>query len=94
MDLVVVDQLMIKMVVILDYKTFTFIFRGDFMQVLTVVIKGSRADIVASSISRASFWCYCNVQHLKINMRLMHSNLSHDEHERVVKFCRMDVKCW
>ena len=59
------------------------IFGGDFRQVLSVVTKGSRADIVASSISGASFWCYCNVQHLRISMRLMHSNLSPTEHERL-----------
>ena len=51
-----------------------------------VVTKGSRANIVVSLISVASFWCYCNVQHLRINVRLMHSNLSLDEHERLWSF--------
>ena len=64
------------------------IFGGDFRQVLPVVTKGNRADVVASSISRASFWCYCNIQHLKINMRLMHSNLSHEEHEWLRGFAK------
>jgi len=41
------------------------IFRGDFRQVLPVVTKGNKADIVVSSISKASFWCYCNIQHFK-----------------------------
>jgi len=62
------------------------IFYGDCRQLLPVVTRESRADVITSSISRTSFECYCNVQHLKINMRLMHSNLSHDEHERLRSF--------
>jgi len=62
------------------------IFRGDFRQILPVVTKGSRVDIVASSVSRATLWSYCNVQHLRTNMRLMHSNLSHGEHEQLQNF--------
>ena len=62
------------------------IFGGDFRQILPVVTKGSRADIVAYSISRATFWSYCNIQHLRTNMRLMHSNLSDNEHERLRSF--------
>jgi len=64
---------------------------GDFRQVLPVVTKGSRADIISSSMSRASFWCYCNVQYLKINIRLMHSTLSHDEHERLQSFVELTL---
>jgi len=37
------------------------IFGGDFRHLLLVVTKGSREDVVPSSISRASCWCYCNV---------------------------------
>ena len=62
------------------------IFGGDFRQILPVVTKGSRADIVASSISRATFWSYCNIQHLRTGMHLMHSNLSDNEHEQLRSF--------
>ena len=44
------------------------IFGGDFRQILPVVMKVTRADIVASSISRAAFWSYCNIQHLRTNI--------------------------
>jgi len=59
------------------------IFGGDFRQILPVVTKRSRVDVVASSISTATFGFYCNVQHLRTNIRLMHSDLSHDEHEHL-----------
>jgi len=62
------------------------IFGGDFRQILHVVTKGNRADMVASSISRATFGSYCNIQHLRTNMRLMHSNLSDNEHGRLRSF--------
>ena len=68
------------------------IFGGDFRQVLPVVIKESKVDIVAYSISRVIFWSYCNIQHLGTNMGLMHSNLSDNKH--VEEFCRMDFECW
>jgi ATP-dependent DNA helicase PIF1 len=44
---------------------------GDFRQCLPVVLKASRAQIVASTISKAIFWK--DVVHLKlhINMRLL-----------------------
>ena len=62
------------------------IFGGDFRQILSVITKGTRADIVTSSISKAAFWSYCNIQHLRTNMWLTHSNLSDNEHERLRSF--------
>jgi len=63
-----------------------FVFGGDFRRVLLIVTKGSREDIVAASISRSCFWCYCTIMHLRINMRLTDPNLSHNEYERLRHF--------
>lgn len=62
------------------------IFGGDFRQVLPVVTKGNRADVVAASISKAIFWPYCTMRHLRLNMRLMNANLSHDAQTRLSSF--------
>ncbi|KAL6581726.1 hypothetical protein OROMI_005740 [Orobanche minor] len=43
---------------------------GDFRQILPVVTKGSREDIVYSSISSSPLWHYCKVLRLTKNMRL------------------------
>ncbi|KAL6558730.1 hypothetical protein OROMI_019080 [Orobanche minor] len=43
---------------------------GDFRQILPVVPKGSREDIVYSSISSSPLWHYCKVLRLTKNMRL------------------------
>ena len=59
------------------------VFGGDFEQVLPVVTKGGRADIVATSISRSCFWAYCKVMHLRINMRLTDPCLRRDEYEQL-----------
>ena len=69
------------------------IFWGDFRQVLPVVTKGSSVDIVASSISTASFWCYYNVQHLKITHAPHPFKFKLWGSWALVKFSRMDVKC-
>ncbi|XP_016167920.1 uncharacterized protein LOC107610376 [Arachis ipaensis] len=43
---------------------------GDFRQVLPVIPKGSRAEIVMASINSSVLWKYCEVLHLMKNMRL------------------------
>ena len=57
------------------------VFGGDFRIILLVVKKGSRADIVAASLSRSHFLPDCHGMHLKINMRLRDLNLSNHEYE-------------
>jgi len=54
--------------------------------VLPVVAKGKRADVVAASISKALFWPYCTIRHLRLNIGLMNSNLSHDAQARLSSF--------
>ncbi|XP_057720896.1 uncharacterized protein LOC130935256 [Arachis stenosperma] len=43
---------------------------GDFRQVLPVIPKGSRAEIVMASINSSVLWKYCEVLRLTKNMRL------------------------
>ncbi|XP_057746540.1 uncharacterized protein LOC130965797 [Arachis stenosperma] len=43
---------------------------GDFRQVLPIIPKGSRAEIVMASINSSVLWKYCEVLHLTKNMRL------------------------
>jgi len=54
---------------------------GDFRQILPVVTKGNRVDIVAASLSRSHFWRHCHVMHLRINMQLRDPSLSNNEYE-------------
>jgi len=48
----------------------TAVVGGDFKQILHVVRKGSRQDIVDASINSSKIWDYCNVLRLTIYMRL------------------------
>ncbi|KAL3646403.1 hypothetical protein CASFOL_011583 [Castilleja foliolosa] len=48
----------------------TVVFGGDFRQILPVVPKGSRQDIVNATINSSFLWRYCNVLRLTKNMRL------------------------
>jgi ATP-dependent DNA helicase PIF1 len=48
----------------------TIVLGGDFRQILHVVQKGTRQDIVDASINSSKIWVYCNVLRLTVNMRL------------------------
>lgn len=48
----------------------TMVFGGDFQQILPVVPKGTRGDIVSASLQRSSLWSQVIVLHLHKNMRL------------------------
>jgi hypothetical protein len=48
----------------------TFVFGGDFKQILPVIIKGGRAQIVGASIRRSRLWGHFDILHLEKNMRL------------------------
>ena len=48
----------------------TFVFGGDFKQILPVIIKGGRAQTVGASIRRSRLWGHFEVLHLQQNMRL------------------------
>ncbi|XP_073039060.1 uncharacterized protein [Primulina eburnea] len=47
----------------------TMVFGGDFRQVLPVVKRGSKAEQIAASISRSTFWHSVKIIHLQQNMR-------------------------
>lgn len=46
------------------------VFGGDFQQILPVVPRGQREDIVGASLSRSSLWLHTRVLRLTVNMRL------------------------
>ncbi|GFS57123.1 ATP-dependent DNA helicase [Trichonephila clavipes] len=47
----------------------TFLFAGDFKQILPVVTKGTREDEINACLERSVLWRYCKKLHLKENMR-------------------------
>ncbi|XP_057416082.1 uncharacterized protein LOC130710748 [Lotus japonicus] len=57
------------------------VFRGDFRQILHVVPKCSRADIIESSINSSYLWNSCKVLKLTKNMRLQNSASSSTNEE-------------
>ncbi|XP_016200273.1 ATP-dependent DNA helicase PIF1-like [Arachis ipaensis] len=54
---------------------------GDFRQILPVILKGSRHDILASAINSSHLWSFCKVLKLHTNMRLLMSSSDQDEGE-------------
>ncbi|XP_074318687.1 uncharacterized protein LOC141655509 [Silene latifolia] len=54
------------------------VFGGDFRQILPVIPKGSRQDIVLSAINASYLWSFCKVLKLTKNMRLLSSNTDVD----------------
>jgi ATP-dependent DNA helicase PIF1 len=52
----------------------TVVLGGDFRQILPVVPKGGRADVVHATINSSSLWRHCKVLRLTQNMRLQFSN--------------------
>ncbi|XP_020961168.1 ATP-dependent DNA helicase PIF1-like [Arachis ipaensis] len=54
---------------------------GDFRQILPVIPKGSRHDILASVINSSHLWSFCKILKLHTNMRLLMSSSDQDEGE-------------
>jgi hypothetical protein len=52
----------------------TVVLGGDFRQILHVVPKGGREDIVSASLPRSHLWQHVTILHLHINMRVMAAN--------------------
>ena len=48
----------------------TTVFGGDMKQILPVIVRGGREDIVAASLCRSGLWRSIQVLHLRVNMRL------------------------
>lgn len=57
------------------------VFGGDFRQILPVIPRGTRSDIVHASINSSYIWEHCKVLTLTKNMRLQHDIASTDPDE-------------
>ena len=56
----------------------TVIFGGDFQQILPVIPKGKKEDIVGATIQRSPLWRHTQILHLTQNMRLSQSQEDRD----------------
>uniref|UniRef100_A0A2N9FJU1 ATP-dependent DNA helicase n=1 Tax=Fagus sylvatica TaxID=28930 RepID=A0A2N9FJU1_FAGSY len=65
---------------------------GDFRQILPVVKKGKREDIVYSAISKSYLWNYCHIFKLQTNMRLRQNNMSEMETSSIKDFSEWILK--
>jgi hypothetical protein len=50
------------------------VFGGDFQQILPIVPKGGRKDIISALLPRSHLWQHLVILHLHINMRVMATN--------------------
>ncbi|XP_058725616.1 uncharacterized protein LOC131596898 [Vicia villosa] len=57
------------------------VFGGDFRQILPVVPRGTRSDIVHSTINASYIWEHCKVLTLTKNMRLVSGSISNNAEE-------------
>lgn len=51
----------------------TVVFGGDFRQILSVIPKASRAQVIGASLNSSKLWDHCKVFLLEKNMRLTSS---------------------
>jgi ATP-dependent DNA helicase PIF1 len=65
----------------------TVVFGGDFRQILPVVPKGTRADIVNATINSSYLWRRCRVLRLSTNMRLQYS-MDEVENQNLATFAK------
>lgn len=68
----------------------TVVFGGDFRQILPVLPKGNRADIVGASLNKSKLWDYCKVFLLRQNMRL-HSGNSDVQNRIISEFSKWQL---
>lgn len=67
----------------------TVVFGGDYQQILPVVVKGSREDIISASLQRSALWPSTQLLHLRHNMRLQ--NVQHDNEAQLFAQWLLDV---
>ena len=63
-----------------------FCFCGDFRQILPVVPRGTRGQIVSACIKRSPLWEHVQPLSLNINMHLLSPTMSPNEHQRQEEF--------
>ena len=56
------------------------IFGGDFRQILTFILRGSRAQVCEASLKRAHFWPAVKKMELEINMRVQSCQVIVSDH--------------
>ncbi|AES70384.1 PIF1-like helicase [Medicago truncatula] len=54
---------------------------GDFRQILPMIRKGCRQDVLASSINSSKLWCHCKVRTITTNMSLRASTVRAEQDE-------------
>ncbi|KAG0574270.1 hypothetical protein KC19_VG249600 [Ceratodon purpureus] len=57
----------------------TVVFGGDFRQILPVIPRGSRPQIVGACLRRSTIWQHVRIMNLSINMRLQNASLANRE---------------
>ena len=62
------------------------VFGGDFRQILPVIPKGTRADILDASLNSSYLWTFFKIYELKQNMRLCCGRVSDSEAAEVTTF--------
>lgn len=81
----------------------TILLGGNFRQILPVVEKGFKHEIVNNCINRSYLWKHCRLMDLRKNMRLDDTNLIEDEKFKLVAFAkwllnvgdeRLSTKCF
>ncbi|CAL1385747.1 unnamed protein product [Linum trigynum] len=72
----------------LPFGGMTVVLGGDFRQTLPVIVKGTRSDVVNSSIKKSKLWHYFRVLRLKKNMRLVRDGCSIDEGREIAEFSK------
>jgi len=58
------------------------VFSGDFRQILPVIPKGPRPEVVHATINSSYFWRFCEVLTLTKNLRILHGASESEIEER------------
>ncbi|PWA59710.1 ATP-dependent DNA helicase PIF2 [Artemisia annua] len=73
------------------FGSMTVVFGGDFRQVLPIIPKGSRQDIVIASLKQSYLWRHCKVPKLTANMRLTVGS-RHEDVSEILDFVEWILK--
>ncbi|XP_074342909.1 uncharacterized protein LOC141680634 [Apium graveolens] len=71
----------------LPFGGITIVFGGDFRQILPVIPKASRAQVVSASLNSSKIWDHCRVFLLEKNMRLSYGKTEQEKYE-IAEFSR------
>ncbi|XP_074352463.1 uncharacterized protein LOC141691592 [Apium graveolens] len=71
----------------LPFGGIIIIFGGDFRQILPVIPKASRAQVVSAFLNSSKIWDHCRVFLLEKNMRLSSGKIEQEKHE-IAEFSR------